>query len=394
MRGSTSRVVVVHNFPSPYRLPLFAELAKRFEIVVLYGRAHDNQRLWQAEVDEGGFQSLVLSGPRIAGLDINRGALRFFKNPETAAIIVADNLETLPLLLLASIVSRLYGKPLFVWTEHVPMTPLMKSRLRREIGIIRCFGAHTVYPALRRRIYKRAAGILSMSGSHSDAELRALGNSNFRTFSSTQVMPGHLLPPPPIAKERELADRAEGLRVIYVGYFRPEKGVDDLISAFRLSCTDDDQLILVGSGPEEMRLRHLAADHGAIQFAGYREGSEKARLFSEADVSVLPSYVDPWGLVVNESLYYGTPVICSREAGASQLLEGGAGLTFKAGDVDRLAELLGELRVNSDLRRQLITKARQVDRKRLADPAFGIRHFLEALETAGTQPLVDGEVPR
>jgi glycosyltransferase involved in cell wall biosynthesis len=78
-----------------------------------------------------------------------------------------------------------------------------------------------------------------------------------------------------------------------------------------------------------------------------------------ADVFVLPSVNEPWGLVVNEVMCAGVPVLSTREIGAAAdlVIDGQTGFTFDAGDTDALAQLLRKVIADQALRKALSANA-------------------------------------
>ena len=131
---------------------------------------------------------------------------------------------------------------------------------------------------------------------------------------------------------------------VYVGRLSPEKRLDVLIRAFAevLGDLPKARLRLVGSGPQGDELKALAGElgiAGAVEFTG---GLSKDRLnanYLEATAMVLPSWSEPWGLVVNEALHYGCPVIVSDRCGCvPELVENSdCGLVVACEDVGDLA---------------------------------------------------------
>lgn len=78
--------------------------------------------------------------------------------------------------------------------------------------------------------------------------------------------------------------------------------------------------MIAGTGPFEEKLKKKASGDERIEFLGYISEQKKADYFDVADLFVLPTHHDPWGLVVNEAINYGTPVITTEAAGAKELL--------------------------------------------------------------------------
>jgi glycosyltransferase involved in cell wall biosynthesis len=114
---------------------------------------------------------------------------------------------------------------------------------------------------------------------------------------------------------------------LYVGRLAPEKNIAVLIQAFDSYRKAGGvwNLLLVGDGPLAGDLRKRASSlacSGAICFAGHQTGEELARHYAYATCFVLPSTREPWGLVVNEAMAAGLPVIVSSRCGcADDLVE-------------------------------------------------------------------------
>lgn len=98
---------------------------------------------------------------------------------------------------------------------------------------------------------------------------------------------------------------------LYVGRLSPEKNLRTLILAFNKFPAL--QLNIIGSGPELAALQSIACSN--IVFLGYQDNDILWKYYQENDVFVLPSYKEPWGLVVEEALNNGIPVIVSDKVG-------------------------------------------------------------------------------
>jgi glycosyltransferase involved in cell wall biosynthesis len=160
--------------------------------------------------------------------------------------------------------------------------------------------------------------------------------------------------PPGYSVEMALKHRIEqgpqtsDLRILYVGRLSSEKSLDVLLKAFAnvLDVRANASLILVGAGPQEEELRELATRLGlnesSVEFAGSMDMSALATEYSKASCLVLPSVSEPWGLVVNEALSYGCPVVVSNRCGCVPELLGNqtSGLIFEAGNVEDLTSRL------------------------------------------------------
>lgn len=135
------------------------------------------------------------------------------------------------------------------------------------------------------------------------------------------------------------------LRFLYVGRLSPIKRVQDAISAFRLLPHRHWTLRIVGTGPSHGQLVKLAEGDPRISFVGPRTYTQLGAEFQAADVLVLPSEGEPWGLVVNEALGFGLRVIASDQVGAAyDLLDGTNGEIYPMGDVAALTTALDRCR--------------------------------------------------
>lgn len=114
---------------------------------------------------------------------------------------------------------------------------------------------------------------------------------------------------------------------LFVGRLAPEKNLFTLIAAFQRYVADDPssrrRLVLVGSGPLEDELRAYAAERGLekrVIFKGFLQGAELSAAIKRALALMLVSSLEPWGLVVNEAVALGLPVIASEAPGARDVL--------------------------------------------------------------------------
>lgn len=130
----------------------------------------------------------------------------------------------------------------------------------------------------------------------------------------------------------------------YLGRLVPHKNVDLIIAAMKM-LEMSVSLAIVGDGDERVRLENLAKD-GRVHFSGALYSTEKALALQSFDCLILPSSYEPWGLVVNEALASGVPVIVSDSVGCRHDLVceradcGATGLVVPTGDVNALAQAM------------------------------------------------------
>jgi len=131
------------------------------------------------------------------------------------------------------------------------------------------------------------------------------------------------------------------------------KNLDGLLHAYsqyRRRFADNDhvhkpwRLVILGDGPERGELEQLVQSLGieGVSFPGFVQIDQLPIYYGLAGVFILPSHKDTWGLVVNEAMAAGLPVLVSTRCGCARDLvcEGGNGFTFPSDDMDYLADLM------------------------------------------------------
>lgn len=132
---------------------------------------------------------------------------------------------------------------------------------------------------------------------------------------------------------------------LYVGRFSQEKGVTDLIEAYkryRSACRKNCwKLQLIGDGP----LRPEIEKYEGIEILGFLQPNEVSRIMKESGAFILPSHYEPWGVALHEATLSGMPVVCSDSCGASVELvqDKFNGLIFRSGNIDDLVECMLDL---------------------------------------------------
>ena len=134
---------------------------------------------------------------------------------------------------------------------------------------------------------------------------------------------------------------------LFVGRLLPCKGLETLLKAYALYTKTrkkdgDWELIIVGNGSYMGEMQRFASGFSTVHFVGRQCGVDLCRYYGLAEVLIVPSDMDTWGLVINEGMACGLPIIASRACGATATLvnEEGNGWTFNAGDFNGLAELM------------------------------------------------------
>lgn len=159
----------------------------------------------------------------------------------------------------------------------------------------------------------------------------------------------------------------EGLKVLlYASKFTRRKHPMDLLRAKAILQEQGVEcaVLMIGAGEEDQALRQYCQGQGLrdVHFLGFRNQSELPRYYALADIFVLPSENEPWGLIINEVMCAGVAVVASEEIGAvADLVRPGEnGLLFPACDVEALTDALRGLLRDPDLCRRMGRRSRDV----------------------------------
>lgn len=136
-----------------------------------------------------------------------------------------------------------------------------------------------------------------------------------------------------IQKQQPYVKRSHVNKYLFVGRLAYEKNLAFLISVF--NSIPQLELNIVGFGAQEIALKEISNSN--IHFLGPINNKELYKIYQDNDVFILPSIIEPWGLVVEEALNNGLPVIVSDKVGcAEELVDSSNGLVFVSNDKESL----------------------------------------------------------
>jgi glycosyltransferase involved in cell wall biosynthesis len=152
--------------------------------------------------------------------------------------------------------------------------------------------------------------------------------------------------------------------ILYLGRLEPHKGLFDLLEAFdRLkSEVESVSLLIAGEGSLAAWARQHASSERSIYYVGRLSGERVWEAYSISDIFVLPSHFEPWGLVVNEAMASGLPVIATDRVGCvDDLIEQEqTGLVVPPESPHDLFIAMKALATDSARRRRMGTEAKRV----------------------------------
>ena len=346
----TLRLVVLTEIISPYRIPLFNALAQSTGVnphVIFLAETDPNLRQWRIYKEEIRFSHQILPSwrKRLRGYNVllNRGVARALSAASPDAILCGgySYIASWQALFWA----RSHNVPFLLWSES------NLQDLRR---------GHLLVESLKAEFFRKCSAFV-VPGRSAREYLQAYKIPEDVIFTAPNAIENNLFAAEAAVvredgaafrKRLDLPDRY----FLFAGRLVREKGVFDLLSAYaKLDPRVRQQvgLVFVGDGASRAQLEEQAVciSPGVIRFAGFAHREQLARYYGLAQILVLPTYTDTWGLVVNEGMACGLPVIVSRAAGcASDLVkENWNGLLVPPRDVSSLTSAMTYLASRPDL---------------------------------------------
>jgi len=268
-------------------------------------------------------------------------------------------------------------------------TSLVAAREARRLGIPYVVRPHgTLDPYLRRRHRWRKAA-LDLAFQRRDLDLAAAIHYTSQEESDLARPLGFRAPsmvvphgfdvselrhlPAPSEYGRSHPALADADLVVFLGRITPKKGLDILLSAFATVAADHPRAMLVIAGPDDeghgdkvrALVRHLRLED-RVHMPGMLLGREKLELLAAAQVWVLPSHSENFGVAVVEAMACGLPVVISdRIAIHDQVTNAGAGLVVGV-DSGEVARAIASLLDNPAMRRRLGKAAARLAREQFS----------------------------
>ena len=364
------KIIFLNTHPIQYFAPMYQQIAeaKAFDFEVWYCTRHglneeeDRQfsRVvqWDIPILEGYPSRFLKNHARQPSIYsrwgiLNLGIFReIFRLPHKSAVVVAgwNNFTFLA----AVLACKLSGHDVFIRGDN----PFNKEKFRKGFvsGLQRKLLQHILFPLIDRFLY--------------------IGEQNKRFYERYGVKKPKLTYTPFAVDNRRFSGQAAALSnhkrvikqelglpadkkiILFTGKFIPVKRPLDLVDAFRqIADNANAVLVMVGDGELKREIVAKIAGYGlrdAVHLPGFVNQSEIARYYAAADVLVLCSVRESWGLSVNEAMNFGLPIIVSDMVGCGDNLvrEGINGFVFPVGDIAQLAEKLRYVLQNDHWRLQ------------------------------------------
>ena len=346
-----SRLAILTEIISPYRIPLFNALAREEKVnlqVIFLAETDPQLRQWQVYREEIKFPYVILPSWRKRA-----GGYNLLFNRGVGSALTAAAPDTI----LCGGYNYLAYWQALVWarSRRIPFFLWSESNLQDQRP------GHATVEMLKQEFFRRCSGFV-VPGQSAAEYLRAHRIGDELIFGAPNAVDNNYFASGAAAARRHPDMHRKELNLpgryfLFVGRLVAEKGVIDLLAAYaKLDDAVRRQvgLLFVGDGTARGQLERQAAtiSPGVIKFAGFVQREQLAAYYALAEMLILPTHSDTWGLVVNEAMACGLPVILSSIAGCAVDLvrENWNGLLIPAKNVPSLALAMQRLVSDSDLR--------------------------------------------
>jgi glycosyltransferase involved in cell wall biosynthesis len=394
------RLVVLTEIIAPYRIPVFNALAERGDVdlhVIFLSETDHSMRQWRVYAEEIRFSYEVLPSWRKRlgkyNVLVNQSVTTALERAQPEVMVCGGYNY------LASWQAQRWanrkGVPFLLWCESTA------SDQR---------GGRRVVEALKENFLRGCDGFV-VPGKSAMEYVRQMDRLSRRIFVAPNAVDSNLFS----RGRQEARVREERLRgelglpqryFLFVGRLVEAKGVLDLLEAYgRLSAElrAEVGLVFAGDGPKRAEFESVARSifPGTIHFAGFVHRDDLPGYYSLAECFVFPTHSDTWGMVVNEAMACGLPVICSQAAGCAADLVRGNGRMVAARDVQQLAAAMREVATDPELRKRMSRESEELIQQYspeacatgLAEAAVAIFSHPEDGDT-GWRASFPGEAPR
>jgi len=329
------RVLFITNYPAPYRVAFFDILGKSVDVTVLFAdrvekKTHRNAQWFVEGTGACHMVQLQRAVVSVRGRELCTDVIDWLKKPWDRIILCG---YSSPTVMLAMAWLRLKRIPFWMEVDG--------GLIRKERKL--------VYLA-KKLLVSSASGWLSTGKATTDylvhygARREWAREYPFSSLSEKDIPDAVISPHRKQALRQELGLQ-EGPMILSIGQFIHRKGFDILLKA-AAKLTPGARIYIVGGEPTQEYL-DLSRELGLanVEFVGFMKKEQLLKYYQASDLFVLPTREDIWGLVINEAMAFGLPIVTTDRCVAGlELVENGVnGYIVPVGDSDTLAEKMNLL---------------------------------------------------
>lgn len=346
------RVLFYTNIPSPYRVSFFNELGKYCDLTVVFETAASTERddAWK-KFEFKNFKGIILKGIRTrVDAAFCPGIIKYLKEKEYDYIVV---------------------------TQLASLTAVWMVTYMRICGIPYCYegdggfvGNTKGFKALIKKYIIGNASFCLSTSEEFDKYCLAYGANKIYRYSFTSVAEKDVLCCPVEKESKCLQKEKIGIKeeyaIISVGQFIYRKGFDILLEVSRFLPGNVGTYIVGGKPTEEYLEIQKKWNLQNVHFVDFMSKEELMEYYKASDLFVLPTREDIWGLVINEAMACGLPVVSTQKciAALEMIQNGGNGYVVPINDVSAVRRAVETILQSEELQNKMSCMALKTVRER------------------------------
>jgi glycosyltransferase involved in cell wall biosynthesis len=350
------RIAILTNIVPPYRLPLFNGISEKVCLDVLVCTDNEKNRKWSTNTKQR-FKVKKLHGVSLT-LRNSMNDYRFiylkfsiliyllFKRPDK--VVIGDASLTS---YLAAFFCKVLGIKYIWWNEVLPFTPIRYGFLGKLRNFsIRNASHHFVSGTLAKEF------IQNYGINQESITIIPDAVDNARYFELHKK-----LAPSSQEIRRKYAINPDDFVMLYVGQFIERKNIQLMLDSYKKLLEQDERnkFILVGGGELKEKILQFKEEHmlDGLIVLDFMEAEKLAELYSISDVLILISKSEPWGMVVNESMCFGVPVVASKYVGAgADLINEDTGIVIDEVNLENLVHGVNKVKKTAKCKSKIINE--------------------------------------
>jgi glycosyltransferase involved in cell wall biosynthesis len=306
------KVLFLTNIPSPYRVDFFNVLGQKCELTVLFETEYAKSRntKWKSE-NVRNFNAVILKGKRVGEAEaVCPSVIQYLSDRKYDVIVVG--IYSSPTGMMAIEYMRMRKIPFMLSSDG--------GMRKQDKGIKHKLKEHFIGSA---KYWLSTGEVTTQYLNYYGADKEHIYHYPFSSIKNNDI-----LLQPLTSDEKQSYRNKLGIKerhiVVSVGQFIHRKGYDLLMKSCKGLRKDIGIYIVGGIATDEYTTLKDELELGNFHFVGFRQKKDLVDYYKAADLFVLPTREDIWGLVVNEAMAYGLPVITTDKcvAGTQMVLNG------------------------------------------------------------------------
>lgn len=306
------KIVIIHNIIAPYKVILFNELAKIIpNLVIIFIAEKERRRDWNIDYSKIHFSYKLLfkrSIEDIGNIKIAKATWKVLRGINPKSIVICDYSNIFGWISL--IWGRTYKPRLVFWLDstkddrkHYFIKEQIKQFFLKKFELF-------LSPGSRTKEYLTSMGV----DINKIVKIGYAVDNSFYLSKKVRI--------DKIKVDKEFDKIRTEKNFLYVGRLAEEKNIFTLLEAYKNIAKQDKKwgLMILGDGPQKEQVINYINNNNLsdrIYLFGFIQQHQIVKYYMYSDVFILPSISEPWGLVVNEAMLCGLPIIVSNKCGSA-----------------------------------------------------------------------------